>query len=354
MFSSTEMPRENTVFQREESVAFGRKSFTRAVLTIFAIAFAGFVIGWLAFGRADAPATREEAADAQTLLPGAMPPQPAAQVAAPQVAPAQAPIVPSSGAGAQGPMSIPPAPQVSQQDDSMLGALLQKLTSFNPLSSGGGDQGILAPQKDINTMVNLELQKNHIDMIAPGLDHSLNDILDSEVIGQDGIKAGNVHDILVNRSTGMAQAIIMREDESLYGQDLAAFQFNRVQKQQENGNVYLTVPGDTAQGAFTYANIKNTDYISLRTLIDGQLLDYEGSVVGRIRDITYENAAAQLVYFQLAEHMVPAGKADLFSFPFNRLTVINSPDGYDIQMTRAQTQVLADYLYRPLETQAKP
>lgn len=338
MFSQTDTPH-TTVIHQGEGDAFGRRSFTKVMLVILGIGFTGFIAGWLIFGD-DSDATVRDDTQTATAPAAALPAQ---AVPAPQTAAMPAPA------------GIPAAPKVGAADKGFFGSLLAGLTSSPALTStAGGDQGILAPQTDIDTMVNLELQKNHIDAIAPGPDHALADVLDRDVIGQDGVKAGNVHDILVRRGSGVAQAIIMREDESLYGQDLAALRFNSIQKQQEDGEVYLTVPADAAQGRFSYANIKNSDYISLRTLIDGQLLDYEGSVVGRIRDITYENAAAQQVYIQLDDHMVPTGKVGLFNVPFAELDIVDGRDGYDIKLTRAQTQSLAAYLYRPQSDEARP
>lgn len=178
--------------------------------------------------------------------------------------------------------------------------------------------------------------------------HSLYDAINSKVYDEDGALSGSLYDILVNKETGQAQAVIVREDETRYGRDLKAIGFERVMKQKTDGDVTLNVTERQVEGApeFEYETIKRENYVSLRNLQDGQILDYQGEVAGEIDAVIYENAEAGNIYFTLRKALTPNGAPSTFSIPFSEVKIVENPDGYDIQLNKEQTEALAATLFK--------
>ncbi len=176
--------------------------------------------------------------------------------------------------------------------------------------------------------------------------HSLYDVFGSRVFDRNGNGAGSVYDILVNKKTGKARAIIIREDESRYARDLSAVDFRNVWKQEEGGEamVKLTEEQIEQDPEFNYADLNKDDYISLRHLQGGQLLDMDGKVAGDIDAVIYQNAEAQNIYFTLRPVLAQYGISK-FQIPFDKVKIVESPDGADIQLSKKQTEELARLLF---------
>ena len=176
--------------------------------------------------------------------------------------------------------------------------------------------------------------------------HSVLDVVGSEVFSRRGEMAGNIHDILVHKETGKARAIVVNEDDSRYERDLTALSFKRVQRQQDDGDVLVTVTEEKIEDApdFTYSSLEDTNYISLRHLRDGQLLDYEGKVAGQIDAVIYQNAEAQNIFFTLRPVLAQHGISK-FQMSFEDINIIESPDGLDIKLTKEQTEKLAETMF---------
>ena len=172
--------------------------------------------------------------------------------------------------------------------------------------------------------------------------HSAHDAIGSNVIGKDGEKSGHVFDILVHKETGIGKAIIVQEDESRYGRDLTAINFRKVRKTQNDGDTFLTIAEDTLEQKpeFDYGDNQPEDYISLRRLRDGQVLDMDGKLVGQIDAVIYQNAKAQSIYFKLRPLLAAQGPDD-FKIPFKELKVVENPDGLDVQLSAKQTKAMA-------------
>lgn len=177
--------------------------------------------------------------------------------------------------------------------------------------------------------------------------HSFLDVEGSDVIGRKGDRVGKIHDVVVHRETGMAKAIVVDEDGSRYERDLAAVRFKRITRQSPDGDVRLTIAEERveAKPEFYYQDMNEDDYVSLRHLRHGQILDYRGEVAGQVEAVIYENAEAQNIYFALKPRLVPAGKPRVYGLPFEEVNIVENPDGFDIQLTREQTESLAETLY---------
>ena len=178
-----------------------------------------------------------------------------------------------------------------------------------------------------------------------GYRHSVFDIVGSKVNARDGEYAGQVFDIFVHKESGQAQAIIVRDDDSRYGRALKARSFKRVYTQESDGDTYLTVGEETVDRVpeFEYSEEASDQFVSLRRLREGQLIDFEGKVAGEIDAIIYQNAEVQSLYFTLRPVLAERGFSK-FKLPFSEIEVVENPDGLDIQLTKEQTQALAEAL----------
>jgi len=179
-----------------------------------------------------------------------------------------------------------------------------------------------------------------------GYRHSVFDVVGSEVYDRKGVKAGAIFDVLVNKSTGKARAVVVKEDESRYERDLTTIRFKKIVKQQESGEVLLTVTEEKVEEKpdYNYSSLEDKNYISLRLLRGGQLLDFENKVAGQIDAIIYENAEAQNTYFTLRPVLAQQGISK-FYLPFEDTNIVENPDGLDIRLTKEQTKALSKALF---------
>ena len=178
--------------------------------------------------------------------------------------------------------------------------------------------------------------------------HSIYDVVGSDVVDIKGDDAGKIHDILVNRETGEAKAIIIDGDGATYERDVVKLKFEKVFKQDTDGDVKLSVTdNDVAdKKEFVYEGLEDSPYVSLRHLRAGQILDYQGKVAGEVDAIIYENAEAQKIYFALKPSLSPTGQSKKFGIPFDAVNIVVNPDGYDIKLNKEQTEALAESLYK--------
>ncbi|MBL4804071.1 MAG: hypothetical protein JKY71_04335 [Alphaproteobacteria bacterium] len=182
--------------------------------------------------------------------------------------------------------------------------------------------------------------------------HSIQNIVGSRVKDKDGQETGKIFDILVNKETGAAKAIVVQDDKSYYQRDLKAVGFNAVDRKQDNGDTVLTVTENTFEKAkeFEYTDKVNETFVSLLRLQDGELIDFEGKVAGSIDTVIYENAEAQDIFFTLRPALSAQG-AKQFKLPFDKAEIVETPDGLDVQLTEKQTRALASMLFTKNTTQ---
>ncbi len=176
--------------------------------------------------------------------------------------------------------------------------------------------------------------------------HSFSVIEGSSVFSSEGQKSGTLYDILINKETGAARAIVVNDEDAAYARDLKAIGFNEVVQQDSDGDVALSMTDSQFKDGqpFEYTADDKGNYISLRLLHSGQLLDYEGKVAGEIDAVIYENAEVQNIYFTLRPTLAQYGPSKLF-IPFDEANIVRNQDGYDIQLTKEQTERLARTLF---------
>lgn len=209
----------------------------------------------------------------------------------------------------------------------------------------GGAEGILAVNQ---YFYRLEQRAENVD---DNYRHSAFDVVGSKVVGIKGDKAGEVHDILIEKETGKALSVIIDEDGQAYERDLALLRFKRVDVQQPDGDIRMTITEDTLEdkSAFNYGKIDAAKFISLRALRNGQIIDVDGNIVGQIDAVIYQNAEAQQVYFELRPAIAAQTSEDIYGLPYNAINVVKSADGYDIKLSKKQTEALATTVFKDIE-----
>jgi len=203
-------------------------------------------------------------------------------------------------------------------------------------------------EETIDAVSRLSRNAELLSSIDDNYMHSIYDVVGSEVVGIQGDEAGKIHDIFVNRDTGEAKAILVDEDGVAYERELVKLKFEKVFKQDTDGDTKLSVTDNDIleKKEFIYSDLEDADYVSLRHLRDGQILDYQGKVAGKVDAIIYENAEAQKIYFALKPKLSPTGQVEKFGIPFESVDVVVNPDGYDIKLNKEQTEAIAETLFK--------
>lgn len=193
----------------------------------------------------------------------------------------------------------------------------------------------------------LEEQAQAIANSEPQYENSVREIINSKVLTPNGEKVGKVHDILINKETGEAKAIIINDkDNGYYSNELKKLSFNKVINQSSDGQVLTSLTDDQFddKSPFQYKT-QNDQYISLRNLKDAQILDDKGNVAGKMIAVIHQNAETQGLYFSLSPTLAPDKEDRRFGLPFEAVNLIKNNDGYDIKLTKKQTENIAKHLF---------
>lgn len=199
----------------------------------------------------------------------------------------------------------------------------------------------------VNEMAELETLYNMKENQDDGYRMSFHDVIDGQIISAEGERAGNLHDIIINKETGDARAIVIEKDKTVFDRELGTLSFSQVLSQEPDGDTQLTITETTldANTEFDYDSINYDEYISLRSLRDGQVVDDKNEYVGEIDALIYQNAEVQDVYFYVDPSLTPNGNVNLVKIPFEELNVVKNASGFDIQLSTEKTRELAASLY---------
>jgi len=192
----------------------------------------------------------------------------------------------------------------------------------------------------------LEKNAKILANISQGQRYAVSNVIGQKVQDSDRQDVGTIEDIIINKETGDAQAIVVDSEGQGYTNNLKELGFEDVRKQTPSGAVYLNVTNEefTTNPEFSYKE-QPEQYVSLRDLHDGQVLDVDGNVAGEVRTVLYSNAEAQKIYFELKPSLSPTQQPVEFGIPFESVDVIKNEDGYDIKLSKAQTEALAERLF---------
>ena len=177
--------------------------------------------------------------------------------------------------------------------------------------------------------------------------NSFYSFIDSSVKAASGEKVGELHDILIDKNSGEAIAIVI-DDDSLFQTDLNLLSFEEVKYQEDDGDMLanITESDMLSRQEFDYSMLENSDYISLKNLESGQVFDDKGEYVGEIDALIYRDAEVNKVYFSLKQALTPGNSEVTFQYPFEQLNIVKSPDGYDIKLSSEETRKLAAALFK--------
>lgn len=199
----------------------------------------------------------------------------------------------------------------------------------------------------LEQMVKLEQNFERYEDVKDPFEHSINDVIGKSVIGQYGDTAGEIHDVIVDRQTGEASAIIVNEESIYYERDLISLNFDDIVAKEANGPTLSSLSDNQIESKeiFSYEGLDKDRFISLKLLKEGQLLDFEGNIVGSVSTVIYRNAEAQNIYFLLAPKMVDDGQDRLYKIAFDEAQIVENKDGLDLKLTSEQTLRLAEQIY---------
>jgi uncharacterized protein YrrD len=345
-------PDQAEIYDQPNFNSYGKRSFKGIMLMGVAIAFGVGILIW------GLPKASDEEARASQQLNTYARTNGAQQVAAYQ---------PAAGAG-QKEMAMP-GQQAAQkkEDEGILASIkdafssLLPTTSYNGASGGssiGASGAVMAPSGQLqDAMLTMEIQGMKAEAISEAAETSgalqsattsIYDFIGNEVQDSNKDTLGMVHDVIIDKETGEGIAILVDTNNNYYGSPLRALSYEEVVSENADKGVKISTNDDVVENrtAFDYNNMDGEKYISLISLREGLIMDYENNQVGSVEGVTYKDSQAQEIYIRLDEAMVPAGKKHLFELPFTDAQTQKGNSGYNIVLTENQTRELAEYLYQ--------
>jgi sporulation protein YlmC with PRC-barrel domain len=183
------------------------------------------------------------------------------------------------------------------------------------------------------------------------------DLTYQSIKGNDGETVGLINDILVDPETGKADKIIYTrpDTEDQANPKLSSVDYRYVLVQEQDGDIQVNIDGNVLKNSYEFKYTPDIlkQYISLKYLRQGDVIDDFDKTVGRIIAVIYRNNKIEQIYVALSKNLA-SGKDRLFSVPFEAAHIIHEQDGFDLHLTKAQTESLAAQLYTykktPLET----
>ena len=228
------------------------------------------------------------------------------------------------------------------EDDGLLESGVDLVKDTIGSVTGEKPNGMAAGEADKVLEKNAKILAN----MNEGQRYAVANVIGQKVQDSDRQDVGTIEDIIINKETGDAQAIVVDSEGQGYTNNLKELGFEDVRKQTPSGAVYLNVTNEefTTNPEFSYEK-QPEQYISIRDLHDGQVLDVDGNVAGEVRTVLYRNAEAQKIYFELKPSLSPTQQPMEFGIPFESVDVVKNDDGYDIKLSKAQTEALAERLF---------
>ncbi len=176
------------------------------------------------------------------------------------------------------------------------------------------------------------------------VDFDISELIGESVYNENMNQIGTVLDVLVATSTGSAQRLIVTNTEMNKQVSMPYSDLLR----RSDGSLMVTTERSSIAGKqdFDYQNIaENPGLISLRFLTGGKVLDFNENVVGAIETVSFENAAAEEIYFSIyLPDALFQDQIEFFHIPFQQVQIIKSPDGYNIQLNDNQTAWISQHL----------
>lgn len=237
------------------------------------------------------------------------------------------------------------------QSDGIGGMINDFLKSIMGSMGSGGDDDIALGTVDTSSAeAYLDKEIERIKNQNDGYINSFANIIGKDVLDVDQNKVGEIHDIIVYKSTGKSVNLIVNKDGNAAVRELKAVSFKDILTQSENGETQLTLNSGafSEDKDFDYADMDFNKYLSLKYLLEGQVLDDKNEVAGKIEAVIYENAEVKNICFLLKPKLInnaENSEESRFSLPFKYSNITKNVDGYDLKLNNKQTVALAENLF---------
>lgn len=236
------------------------------------------------------------------------------------------------------------------QSDGIGGMINDFLKSIMGSMGSGGDDIALGTVDTSSAEAYLDKEIERIKNQNDGYINSFANIIGKDVLDVDQNKVGEIHDIIVYKSTGKSVNLIVNKDGNAAVRELKAVSFKDILTQSENGETQLTLNSGafSEDKDFDYADMDFNKYLSLKYLLEGQVLDDKNEVAGKIEAVIYENAEVKNICFLLKPKLInnaENSEESRFSLPFKYSNITKNVDGYDLKLNNKQTVALAENLF---------
>lgn len=236
------------------------------------------------------------------------------------------------------------------QSDGIGGMINDFLKSIMGSMGSGGDDIALGTVDTSSAEAYLDKEIERIKNQNDGYINSFANFIGKDVLDVDQNKVGEIHDIIVYKSTGKSVNLIVNKDGNAAVRELKAVSFKDILTQSENGETQLTLNSGafSEDKDFDYADMDFNKYLSLKYLLEGQVLDDKNEVAGKIEAVIYENAEVKNICFLLKPKLInnaENSEESRFSLPFKYSNITKNVDGYDLKLNNKQTVALAENLF---------
>lgn len=217
------------------------------------------------------------------------------------------------------------------------------LPSSRPASPNG--QTVLS--KAANNIQVFFTDPNKSDALDPILirrDWTAHGLIGEIIMNQNNEKIASVNDIIIDKSGRPILVIVSDKGFLGIGNKLAAFDYQKVTKQDKNGNVTMALTQDMIDHAadFSYdrrdwakAKIIPSGSMSTNMLLSGSLYDDQGTNVAYIENIHFRSGEVSQVIVGFNQTLGMGG--DLAALDFKDLKVLKKDDRIDLSLSPKQT-----------------
>jgi sporulation protein YlmC with PRC-barrel domain len=227
-------------------------------------------------------------------------------------------------------------------------------------SSDGGDDGMKTVKQGL-TKADVEMREAADDIKAflvgknkdgglhlePVLIHSnltAHGLIGKPIINVKGEKIATVKDIIIDKD-GKAILVVVSDSGILgIGSKVAAFNYDKVLEQKANGKVVMILSQEMVDHAadFSYdqkdwakAKVIPTGSISTNTLLQGNVLDSDGTKVADIENIYFRDSEASQLIVGFDKTLGMGG--ELAALDYDDLKMIGKKENLNFKLTSTQT-----------------
>lgn len=209
-------------------------------------------------------------------------------------------------------------------------AILMAVTAYTEANAGT----MAAAQQDIKAKLIGQNDKTAGEMTISSR-ITAKGILGQPINDTHNKKIGTVKDIILN-SDGDAELLVVSDGGFLgVGDKLAAFDYNLVMRQEENGDVIMPLSDDLIKkvAAFSYDPKESSDKVqvipangySVSELLKGKLVNMKNESLGNIENIAFRSGEAAEVIVAFDQKTGMSGESA--AFDFDDLTLAKAQDG---------------------------